>query len=135
VIALSAMFKVATRLPLAAGLNVTLIVQLAPVASVASQVVEDWAKSLAFVPLNVFPDIVNAVGRLFFTMTTLAGLVVPAFCAAKVSLDGVTLTGAIPVPVRLTVWGLLVAVSVIVSVALFDPGVTGSKLVPILQDE
>jgi hypothetical protein len=129
------MFKLATRLPLAVGLNVTLIVQLAPAGSVALQVVPDWEKSWAFVPLNVFPDIFNAVGRLFFTVMTFGGLVVPTFCAAKVSLDGVTVTGAIPVPVRLTVWGLLVAVSVIVSVALFDPGVTGSKVIPILQDE
>jgi len=129
------MFKVATRLPLAVGLNVTLIVQLAPAASVDLQVVADWAKSWAFVPLNVFPDMVNAVGSWFFTVTTLAGLVVPTFCEAKVSLEGVTVTGAIPVPVKLTLWGLLVAESVIMSVALFAPVVTGAKVTPILEDE
>jgi len=135
VIALSATSSTAARAPFAVGLNVTLTVHFAPAAKVAPQVVADWLKSPAFVPVNVLPDIVRAVGRLFLIVTIFAVLVVPTVWAAKVRLDGVTDTGAIPVPVKLTDCGLLFAPSVIVSAAVFAPGVTGANVTLILQDE
>jgi len=50
-LALSVMLTEAVRLPLAEGLNVTLIVQLLPAATELPQVLV-WAKSLALVPVS-----------------------------------------------------------------------------------
>jgi hypothetical protein len=47
--ALSATMTAAVRVPAAAGLKVTLMVQLAPAATLAPQLLV-WAKSLAFAP-------------------------------------------------------------------------------------
>lgn len=66
VMALSAMFSTATRVPVAVGLNMTLTVQLVPAARVEPQVEADWEKSSEFAPVNVSPNIVRVVGRLFF---------------------------------------------------------------------
>jgi hypothetical protein len=77
VIALSLIFSTATRLPFAVGVNVILTVQLLPAASVVPQVVADWAKSPAFAPVNVLPDILRVVGRLFLIVTIFAALLVP----------------------------------------------------------
>ncbi len=135
VIALSATSNTATRAPFAVGVNVILTAQLAPAASVVPQVIADWAKSPAFAPVNVMPEIVRVVLRLFLTVIFFAVLVVPTVWAAKVKLDGVTDTGGVPVPVKLTDCGLLLALSVIVSAAVFAPGVTGANVTLILQDE
>jgi hypothetical protein len=135
VVALSATSSAATRAPVADGVNVTLTVQLAFAAKAAGQVVADSAKSPASAPVNVTPDIVSVVLRLFLTVTFFAALVVPTFWGAKVRLDGVTDTGTTPVPVKVTDCGLLFALSEIVSAAVFAPGVTGSKVTLILHDE
>ena len=50
-VALSVRVTAAVRDPLAAGVKVTLIVQLAPAATLAPQLL-DWAKSLALVPVT-----------------------------------------------------------------------------------
>ena len=50
-LALSVMLTEAVRLPLAAGVNVTLMVQLAPAATELPHVLV-WAKSLALVPVK-----------------------------------------------------------------------------------
>jgi hypothetical protein len=49
----------AVRDPLTAGVKVTLIVQLAPAATLEPQLLV-WAKSLGFVPVNAMLDMVNA---------------------------------------------------------------------------
>jgi hypothetical protein len=76
-LALSDTFSIAVLVPVAAGLNVTLTVQLAPEFSVPPQVVADSAKSPALVPVKEKPLRVNVVARLFVTVTVLAALVVP----------------------------------------------------------
>jgi hypothetical protein len=81
------------------------------------------------------PETVSIVLRLFLTVMFFAVLVVPTFWEANVKLAGVTSTGTIPVPVKLTACGLLFALSVIVSAALFAPGVAGANVTLILQDE
>lgn len=134
-IALSETFRAATRAPFAAGENVTLIVQLALTAKVVPQVAATWAKSPAFAPVNVMLEIVKVVLRLFLTVIVFAGLVVPTVRVWKVKVDGLTDTGAIPVPVKPTDCGVLFALSVIVSAALLDPDVRGANVTPILQDE
>lgn len=86
--------------PAASGVNVTLIVQLAGEAPSVVPQVFVCAKS----PLAEMVIGVDAV-PVFFTVTTLAGLVVPIVCAAKVSLVGVAVTttvAAAPVPVNET---------------------------------
>ena len=57
--ALSVMATAAERLPLAAGLKVTLMVQLAPAASELPQLL-DWAKSLALTPRTAMLEILKA---------------------------------------------------------------------------
>lgn len=75
--ALSATFSVPVLVPVAAGLNVMLTVQLVPDVSVPPQVVADSAKSPASVPVKEKLLRVNVAGRLFVTVTVLAALVVP----------------------------------------------------------
>ena len=58
-LALSVMDSEAVRLPLAAGLNVTLTVQLALAASELPQVLV-WVKSLALAPVSVMLVMLNA---------------------------------------------------------------------------
>jgi hypothetical protein len=66
----------------------------------------------------------------FFTVTTLAALVVPIVCAVKVSLVGVavTTTAALPVPVRLTICGEFEAESVTEIVPESEPVAVGAKV-------
>jgi hypothetical protein len=69
-VALSAIASAAERLPAAEGLNVTLIVQLAPAATLEPQLL-DWAKSLALTPKTAMlvmlraelPALVRVTGR------------------------------------------------------------------------
>ena len=58
-VALSVMARAAVRLPLAAGLKVTLMVQLAPAARLDPQLLV-WAKSLALVPKTAMLEIFKA---------------------------------------------------------------------------
>ena len=67
-------------------------------------------------------------------MSVCGGLVVESVCAAKLRLvaERVT-TGARPVPLRPTVWGLLLALSVSVSVPVRFPAAVGVKVTLIVQ--
>ena len=58
------MFKVAVRLPVAWGVNVTEIVHLPLDATLPPQVLV-WAKSPVSVPVMVMPVMLSAVGKLF----------------------------------------------------------------------
>ena len=87
------------REPVALGVKVTLRVQLAPAARLEPQVLV-WAKS----PLTVMLVIVRVALPVFFSATVWALLLVPTGCSEKVKEAGERLTtGAVPVPVRLTV--------------------------------
>src|ERR1700676_837309 len=79
--ALSVMVTEAARGPTAAGLNVTLIVQFAPVASVAGDFgqVSVSAKSVALVPLTAMLAIVSADVPLLVRVTLWAAEVVATF--------------------------------------------------------
>ena len=94
------------------GVNFTLTVQDAPAFSVLPQVFV-CAKSPAAGPTEIVVDNVPV----FFTVTTLAALVVPTVCAGNVSLEGVTVTVTVPpevpVPDRVTTCGEFAALSVI----------------------
>jgi len=63
-----------------------------------------------------------------------AALVLPTEALAKVKLAGETATGAEPVPIRLTVCGLLAASSVNVNVPVRAPMAVGENVTPTLHD-
>jgi hypothetical protein len=93
----------AVRLPLAEGVNVTLIVQLAPAATLDPQVL-DRAKSPAFAPVMVTLETVKAAFPVLLRVTDFAELVELNVWLPKLRLEGETLIpAAAPVPVRLTV--------------------------------
>ena len=90
-VALSAMLMAAVRVPVAVGLKVTLIVQLASTANEAGQVFVS-AKSPAFVPVAVIPEIAKAALPPFVKVTVWAALVVPMACELNVKLVGARMT-------------------------------------------
>ena len=73
--ALSATASEALRAPLAEGVKVTLIVQLAPAANVLAHVWV-WAKFVGFVPVNEYPVMVSEAVPVLVSVTVLAALVV-----------------------------------------------------------
>jgi len=77
-LALSVTFKLAVRIPVAVGVKLTLMVQLAPAAIVLglSGQVFAWPKSLALVPLIPIPLIVSGAVPLFVRVTVCVPLAV-----------------------------------------------------------
>ena len=108
-LALSLTFIVADRAPVADGVNVTLIEQCPFAGTLAPQVFDGEAKSPGLAPVKVTPEKVSAVLKLLVSVTTLAPLVVPTFCAANVSDVGETVACRIPVPDSEAVCGLFEA--------------------------
>ncbi len=66
-------------------------------------------------------------------MTLLAELVLPTAVVLKLRLLAESVTGAVPVPLRLTVCGLLIALSAKVSVPVAAPSAAGVKVTPTVQ--
>jgi hypothetical protein len=66
-LALSVMLSEAVRLPLAEGVNLTLIVQLAPAATLAPQLLL-CAKSLGFVPMSARLEMLKAELPVLFSV-------------------------------------------------------------------
>ena len=135
---LSVIANVAVRVPEAAGLNVTAIVQLAFAATgvLVEQVVplDAMAKSLGLAPVNAMLPTVREALPVLDTVTDWDELVVPTFWLAKVKLVGATpAVGAVPVPLRVTVWGLPPALSVMLTLAERVPGAVGAKEMLIVQ--
>jgi hypothetical protein len=93
----------AVRLPLAEGVKVTLIVQLAPAATLDPQVLV-WAKSPTLAPVMVTLETVKAAFPVLLRVTDFAALVALKVWLPKLRLEGETLIpAAAPVPDRLTV--------------------------------
>jgi hypothetical protein len=129
---LSVMVRVAVSEPPAVGVKVTLIVQLAPAATLLPQLLV-WAKF----PLLVMLATARAMFPVLDSVTACALLVEFTRSAAKVRAVGETLaTGEVPVPVRLTDWMLPVTpllLSVRVRVPLRVPFAVGVKVTLIVQ--
>src|SRR5579862_3303457 len=121
--ALSVTLTVALRAPVVVGLNVTLMVQLAPAASELAQVLA-CAKSPGSVPAIVMLMPVIAIVPTFLNVTVLAALVVPVVTEPKLRLAGVS-SAVVPVPVSGTSCGLPLAPSVTLRLALRAPVVAG----------
>ena len=109
-------------------MNVTLTVHVPCAASNVPQVFV-CAYSLGV----VIEVIVTAVGCLLLTVTVFAALVAFSASFPKPKLAGVTLTGTTPFPVSDTVCGLLLALSVMVSVELSAPRIVGVNITLMLQ--
>ena len=91
-------------------------------------------KSPGLVPVKPMLVMVNATPLGFESVTALAVLVMPTLWLPKSGTgEGERLGGAIPVPDTPEVWGLLLALSVTVSVALRDPAAAGVKVTLIVQ--
>jgi hypothetical protein len=133
--ALSLIESVAVRLPVAEGVNVTLIAQLLLGVTVAPvQVSVFLAKSLAFVPPIVAVEMLRFAVPLLVTVSPWPALVVPTSSLVKLKLEPESETaGAIPVPERDTACGLFAALSLIESVAVRIPVAEGVNVTLIAQ--
>jgi len=126
----------AARFPVAVGVKVTLIVQCAPAARLkllAGHVLVS-AKSPLLAPLRAILEIVNGPVPLFVSVTVWAALAVVINWPAKVRVSGESVTtGTTPVPVRDTLCGLPVALSVMLTLAVRLPVAVGLKVTLIVQ--
>ena len=120
------MVTAAVRLPVAVGLKVTLIVQLAPAARPVPQLFV-WAKSPLFVPVIEIEFTGSDTAPQFVRVTTVAGLVVPTVRALK-AIDVLESDTAVPVPVNVTTWGLPGSESVMISVPARANAAFGAKV-------
>src|SRR5512146_843544 len=127
-LALSLMLTEAVRVPVAVGVKVTLMVQL-PLAATELPQVFVWAKSPELVPASEMPLIVRVLLPMLVRVTFWAVLLVPTAWLVKVRLAGDSVTVELtPVPVRLTVWGLPVALSAMLTEAVRVPVAVGVKV-------
>lgn len=125
---LSVTVRIPVREPTTAGVNVTLIVHLFPAPAELPQVLV-WAKS----PTTAMLVMESAVVRLLVSVTDTGGLVVPTVRLENVIVAGVRPTAARPVPVVGTACGLLLALSVIVTVPLASPVTEGLKVTEMMH--
>lgn len=131
-VALSATLTEAVRVPVAVGLKVTLTWQEPPATTLVQVLVCE--KSVLFAPVILTLVTVNGALPEFVSVMTVTVLEDPTIVFANVTLEGERLTlGATPVPVRGTVCGLLLALSVMVSVPATVPAAAGVKVTLIVQ--
>ncbi len=134
--ALSAIVTAPVKVPVVVGAKSTLIVQLAPAATEVPQVpVPPKAKGPEIVklPLNVRVELPVLV-----SVAVCAVLVLPTDWLEKIREAGERLTSGpvvedVPVPLRVVVWGLPVALSATLKVALKVPVAEGVKVTLIVQ--
>ncbi len=130
--ALSVIVSVPARFPVAVGIKVTATVQVAPAATLVPQLLV-WAKS----PEAAIEVMASAAVPVLLTVTACAVLVVPVVWDAKVRLVGESVTAGAgvpelaPVPLRPTVCGDPVALSVIVNVPPRVPVPVGENVTEI----
>jgi hypothetical protein len=124
-VALSEMVTVAVRLPTAAGVKITLIVQLPCTASELPQV-DVSGKSEALAPVTAMLLKFKVALPLLVMVTVWAAALVPTDWLPKVRMLAERPTAADkPVPVKFTVWGLPVALSVNTTDAVRVPAALG----------
>ena len=133
-LALSATLSVAAKAPRAEGVKVTPMVQLPPAATELPQVLV-WAKLLALVPESAMLVMLKAaLPELVSVIACAALLVVPTDWFPKDRVPGERLTvDEVPVPERLTVWGLPMASSATLRVAARAPLAEGVKVTLMVQ--
>jgi hypothetical protein len=135
-LALSVTVKTAERVPAAVASNVTEMLQLPAAATLPAQLLV-VAKSPAFVPVIAMPEMVRVPDPALLSVTDCAAEVTPILPLPKLSALGDTEADATPTPVPLkaTVCGLLVALSVKTRLAERDPAAPGSNVIDTLHDD
>jgi hypothetical protein len=132
-VALSATEIAAVRLAAEAGVNVTVMVQVAPAARDAPQLLL-WPKLLEFVPVTEMLVMVSAAVPGFDSVMGRAVAEVPTVVLGKASGFGLrTACGAVPVPVSATVCGEPVALSTTDREAVRLPDAVGVKVTVMMQ--
>ena len=128
-VTLSAMFRVAARLPMAEGVKVTLTFVLPPGATVIGIAAVVSLKSAALAPVIVIPEIIRFAVPGLLMVTGVGVLLLLAAWLPKATLAGLMLmAGAIPVPDRPTACGLPLALSVKLIDAVRAPAAAGLKV-------
>jgi hypothetical protein len=119
----------------ALGSKVTLIEQLAPGPStpVLLPLGMQLLLTSKLAPLETIDVMVTEVDRILVTSITCGELGLPISCAAKVRLPGDTARASLPLPLRLTVCGLPLALSLTDRTALCAPMLCGVKVTEIAQ--
>ena len=133
---MSVAVNVALRVPVAVGVKVALMVQVPLAAKVEGLIGQLLVcpKSPGLVPVKPMLVMVSAVPLGFESVTALAVLVMPTLWLPKSGTgEGERLGGATPVPETPAVWGLLLALSVTVNVALREPVAAGVKVTLMVQ--
>jgi hypothetical protein len=127
--ALSVIVTAPVRVPVAVGVNLTLILQLDPTVTDEPHVLVREKSPLAAMLL-----IFSAAVPVFFNVTLFEGLVVPTVCEPKLKVvDDRLTTGSVPMPVRLTVCGLPLALSVMVIAPVRVPVAVGVNVTLMVQ--
>lgn len=129
---LSEKVRVALRDPIAVGRNFTFTVQAAFPAKLPAQVCDGMRKSPALAPVTVIPLKVKVKVLWLVRVTVWAALVVPRSWGEKFRAEGDHVT-AVPVPLRLIVCGLPLALSLIVTVPVRTPTAAGLNATLIVQ--
>ena len=132
-LALSVMLRAAVRVPLAAGVNKIAMVQVPPAATAGLQV-STSVKSVASAPVKVMLEMLKLALPVLLRVTTCEVLTMSTASFPKERLVGERLAAdAAPVPERLTLCGLPVALSVRVTAAVRVPAAVGLKVTLIVQ--
>ena len=136
-VALSVKLNVAPRLPTPDGSNLTLTAQVALGASEAPvQLSAVAAKSPGLVPAMVTEVIASVPSPVLVTVSVCAGLRVPCKRLPKSSVGAdKPAAGPVPVPVKLTAWGLSGALSEKLSVAVRLPMPVGVNVTLTVHEE
>jgi hypothetical protein len=133
-LALSVIVTMPVRVPAAVGVKVTEIVQLPPAATLDPQLLVSAKSPDAVIEVTdraAVPELVS--------VTVWAALVMPSACGANVRLVGESVTvGAVtaetaPVPLKATVCGEPLALSVIVTAPVRVPAAVGVKVTERVQ--
>ena len=131
--ALSVMVNEAVRLPVAVGVNLTLLVQLLLAATELPHVLVS-PKSPGLAPVIAMPLTDRAAFPVLFRVTESGVLVVPRVWLGKGKVEGLGMAaGPVPVPVRVTVCGLPGALSVMVTAAVSVEAKVGLNVTLIVQ--
>jgi hypothetical protein len=137
---LSVRLTLAVNDPLATGVKVTLMAQLAPAATLVPQLLL-CAKSLGFVPVSAMPLTLRAALPVLLKVMVCEALATPTGWFPKLRLVDERLTAGalglvpetVPVPARVTDCGLPVALSVRLRAAVRDPLAAGVKVTLMVQ--
>jgi hypothetical protein len=126
--ALSVTVSVPILLPVAEGLNATLMLHVPPAGTLVPQVLVS-SKS----PAAAMPVIATVVLKLLVNVTNWAVLVVPAGWLLKLKLLGESITVGLPVPSKGTVCGLPAALSMTAIAPLRVPVAVGVNVTLMVQ--